>query len=950
MNRLYRTALALIVGALSSSAAFAQAPDAGSSFIPIRPPAVPLIVRQPYVSTWQGDDNLYGKWATFWTGHDKPIAGLVRVDGQAYTFLGTPTGPNGPLAAPLQQKSLRVTPTQSLYTFQGAGITLNVDFLSPVEATDIRRQSIPLGYIYASASSSDSKKHSVQVYFDITGQWADGDDSAPITWQKQTIPDTTGPLLAFSATPANPDVLREDGDSAKWGTAVWATRDLPNVTTEAGADTIVRAAFVQSGALDNSVDSDQPRAINVRWPVFAYAYDLGQVGNTAGAGITLTLGNVRNPSVSYQGDPIPPLWLSYWPDWQGMTSFFLDDSASALSRANRLDVRVTNDATKVGGAKYAAICDLAFRQAFGATELVGTADHPAMYVKEISSDGNISTLDVVYPAFPVFLYANPALVRLQLDPLFDYAESGKWNQPFAEHDIGSSYPRADGHNDGGGENMPVEESANALIMTAAYLRYAPIADAQAYAKQHYKILKQWADYLMTVPTGGTSPNALDPQFQNQTDDFTGPIAHSVNLALKGILGVGAMGQIAGYAGETADKATYSTDASTMIAEWAKRAQSTTGSHLTMQYIEADTPQPSKYSGGIVGAYSMTLHGTGGIQTPKPVVDTSQSYTVAAWVNPASLNGFQTYLSIDGDRVSAFFLQLLGSGKFAFSAVDPNATGNGVHATATDAPTIGTWYHLAGVYDAGAKTVSFYVNGVLQQTVPYTTAFKANGATAVGRGLWDGNKTDFASASIDDVRLYQAALTPAEILAIAQDGAGALPKAGAAPASSVAAGITEKPTAYWTFDDANAAGVADASGNGNDLNLKGAGADPEDAWSLKYNAFPDKVLGLNLIPENILLEEANFYKTKVTPFGVALDIRHNYTKDDWELWTAASTDDQALRQDLVDGVFNFANTSNARVPFSDWYDTVTGQQVGFQARPVIGGLFAILDRTALKPNE
>jgi hypothetical protein len=949
MNRPYRLALALIAGVLSSGAAYAQSPVA-SSFDPIRPPATPLIVRQPYVSTWQGSDTLYGKWPSFWAGHDKPITGMVRIDGVAYTFLGSPIGANGPLAPTLQQTSLRVTPTQSFYTFTGAGVTLNVDFLSPVEATDIRRQSIPLGYIIASATSNDGAKHAVQVYFDVTGQWASGDDSAQITWQKETLPDPAGPLLAFSATPANPNLLQENGDSATWGQAVWATRSQPNITTQAGADVVVRGAFAQGGVLDNSVDTNQPRAINDRWPVFAFAYDLGQVSSKASQPITLTLGNVRNPSVSYQGTSIPPLWLSYWPDWKGMTTFFLDDATSAEARATTLDKRVTGDATKAGGAKYAAICDLAFRQAFGATELVGTADHPWMFMKEISSDGNISTIDVMYPSFPVFLYANPTLLKLQLDPLFDYAESGKWTQDFAEHDIGASYPRADGHNDGGGENMPVEESANMLIMTASYLRYAPIADAQAYAKLHYKILKQWADYLLKVPDGGTYSNALDPLFQNQTDDFTGPIAHSVNLALKGILGVGAMGQIAGYAGEKADQSTYASAATTAIAQWAKMGQSTTGKHMTMQYIEGDTPQPSKPGPGIIGAHSITFGGSSGIQSAGPVVDTNQSYTVAAWVNPSALGGFQTYVSIDGSRVSGFYLQLMGNGKFGISGVDPGNPGNGAHASANDNAAVGTWYHLAGVYDAGQKTLSLYVNGVLQQTVPYLTSFTATGATAIGRGLWDGNKVDFAKGSVDDVRFYQSALSASDILSVAQDGTGTLPTTAAAPASNPVAGITAKPVAYWTFDDPAATTIVDESGNNHNLSLKSAGADPQDAWSLKYNAFPDKILGLNIVPANILLEEANYYKSKVTPFGIALDIRHSYTKGDWELWTAASTDDAQLRQDLIDGVYNFANTSNARVPFSDWYDTISGQQTGFQARPVIGGLFAVLDRTALKPNK
>ncbi len=924
----------------------AQTPPTSGTLTPIRPPAVPLIVRSPYVSTWQAGNRLAGTWASFWAGRTKAITGIARIDGKPFVFLGAPQADGHPLAPFMAQTGLSVTPTQSRYQFETGGVSLSVDFLSPVEPGSLRRMSVPFSYVLASARSTDGKTHAVSLYFDITGEWAHGDDNAPINWQRRSI--TSGisanyiaaPLTAFAVTPDSPKVLGETNEYPMWGTAVFAAKNQAGMTTQAGQDTVVRAAFAGSGTLDNTVDTDQPRSINTRWPVFAFDFALGQVGAAATKPITLTLGDVRDPAVSYQGAPVPPLWKSYWPGWPQMLTEFNEDAEGAKARADKMDARVTGDATRAGGVRYAALCTLALRQAFGATEMVGTSDKPWMFMKEISSDGNISTVDIMYPAFPVFLYADPKLLRFQMDPLFDYAESGKWPQLFAEHDIGASYPNANGHNDGGGENMPVEESANMLIMTAAYLRYAPKADAAAYAKLHYKVLKQWADYLLSVPPGGVAPNALDPAFQNQTDDFTGAIAHSVNLALKGILGVGAMGQVASYAGSTADAAKYGGAARTMIGQWARRAQSGTGPHLTMQYIEADTPKPAGWTEGIVGPYALLLTGAGGVTAPKPAVDTTKSYTVAAWVKLSSLDGFQTLVSIDGRSVSGFFLQLRGdTGRLTLSAISQDRVAPGPTATAsmTDKPALNTWYHLAGVYDAAAQTITLYVNGVKQETVPYTHAFKVSGPTAIGRGFFNGAPADFVHGAIDDVRFYQSALPAADIAALARPGGLAAPLTDAAP------------TAYYTFDEGMGTAVADASGSGNNAVLDRVGVDPNDAWSLKYNAFPDKVLGLNLIPQAILKEEAKFYKANLKPYGVPLDIRHDYTKDDWEIWTAASTDDPVLRQDFIDGIYKFANTSNNRVPFSDWYDTVTGQQVGFQARPAIGGLFAILDRTALTPG-
>jgi len=671
-----------------------------SAFTPIRPPATPLVVRNPYVSTWLAADLLPRNWPRFWNGAIKAMTGIARIDGTAYVFMGDPG--NIGSTQTMTQTNLTVTPTKSIFTLRGGGVTLIVTFLSPVEADDIQKLSVPLSYILAEVQSNDGQAHNVSLYFDISGEWAYGNTSALIKWGSEQVPHAKGPgtITSFTVTPNSPQVLSEVNDYPSWGTVVWATDNQPNLAIQSGQDTVVRSLFVSQGKLNNTMDPDMPRAIQDRWPVFAFALNMGSVTNQPGKPVTLVLGHVREPAVSYLGQQVPPLWRAYWSTWEQMLAATYDDAKNALKRSVKVDIKITGDAINAGGTNYAALCALALRQAFGGTELVGTASQPWMFLKEISSDGNVSTIDVVYPCMPVFVYTNPYLLSLLLDPLLAYAETGGWPKVFAEHDIGSHYPNASGHNDGNEEDMPVEESANMLIMTAAYLRFASKKDAAAYAKTHYKILKQWADYLV--------PNALDPGYQNQTDDFTGFIAHSSNLALKGILGIAAMGQIALAAGNTADASYYQKQASSYISQWATKSQDSSGQHLKLAY------------------------------------------------------------------------------------------------------------------------------------------------------------------------------------------------------------------------------------------------DQDGTWSLKYNAFPDKLLGLNLIPAAVLAEEATWYATKENAFGIPLDNRHSYTKADWEMWTAASTDVAPLRQYFIDALYKFANTSGSRVPFTDWYDTISDQQVGFQARPVMGGLFSILARLQNKP--
>ena len=79
---------------LSTAAVNAPLPaasPAASTFAPLRPPATPLAVRSPYLSTWQASDTLTGTWSTFWNGHITALCGIARIDGAGWLFAGAPS-------------------------------------------------------------------------------------------------------------------------------------------------------------------------------------------------------------------------------------------------------------------------------------------------------------------------------------------------------------------------------------------------------------------------------------------------------------------------------------------------------------------------------------------------------------------------------------------------------------------------------------------------------------------------------------------------------------------------------------------------------------------------------------------------------------------------------------------------------------------------------------------
>jgi len=112
----------------------------------------------------------------------------------------------------------------------------------------------------------------------------------------------------------------------------------------------------------------------------------------------------------------------------------------------------------------------------------------------------------------------------------------------------------------------------------------------------------------------------------------------------------------------------------------------------------------------------------------------------------------------------------------------------------------------------------------------------------------------------------------------------------------------------------------------------------DTWSLKYNMVWDKFFGSGLFTDEIYETEYAYYIKKTNEYGTPLDSRRDYTKSDWVLWCAAMAKDKEDAKKLIDPVAHYLETSASRVPFSDWYETLTGEFCHFMGRSVQGGIF------------
>lgn len=499
-------------------------------------------------------------------------------------------------------------------------LKLTLSFLSPITPTSTLRQSFPASYLTVHVEGS----FDINVYIDLNGEWVTGNRGNDIEWSLENVEPKAGAsssagIKSWKVQRRTQQLLTEWDDRAEWGTLYFSAPE--HVQHESGTSAILRNHFSSKGKLRNSVDGKFRRVMEEE-PVFAFSksFNLGSAKDadqerysrqttTKTDSVMFTLAFVQDPVVQFASARgltfMRPFWETYFPTAQEMVAYHYTDFDKASALAGNYSRQLDIDAYASGSSDYRDIAALSARQVLGATQFSGTPDNPILFLKEISSNGNFQTVDVIFPAFPFFLYTNPRWLAYLLEPLLEHMGSGQYPNKYTMHDLGYHFPNATGHSDGNDEYMPLEECGNMLIMGLALVnayKYdtqpaflslqagdldssqkimatsivdengidrpwgysqevetTDLKEAKKWVEKSYKLWKQWTVYLIE--------EALEPKNQLSTDDFAGWLRLQTNLALKGIIGIRAMSEISDILGETKDAKYYREIADDYIEKW-----------------------------------------------------------------------------------------------------------------------------------------------------------------------------------------------------------------------------------------------------------------------------------------------------------------------------------------------------------------------------------------------
>ncbi len=509
-------------------------------------PCYPLWIMDPLFSVWTAHDKLNEGNTMFWAGQNHRAYGFVRFGGKTYAFMGKTGG-----ALPLTQTDVTVSAFSTDYTFTCEEFDLKVSFISPLLPNDLKVQSLPVCYTEYEVMPKGELPEDFSVALSLNEDFCYNNEKTEIV----------GCVMPLDGYEAACFTRRRNLVSSETCDHIAPDYGCTYVTGD-------ESFFITESALYDYLNSGKPcyyREKDERNYILAVNYSKKGYFMTAFDDYV---------SIFYFGE-----WLKAYFFKDGGTIVDAMDYArknhdDICAKCNAFDKKLKEDSLKVGEGYYDIAC-AALRQSLGSQKLVQNKKGKLLFLsKECDSNGCIGTVDVSYPSIPLYLLYNPTLVNAMMNGIFEFARFPVWSFDFAPHDLGT-YPWCSGQVYGvnkqdnkygckmnelwGGKRtqqmlyvrpakcetynfanqMPVEESGNMLIMTAAAIRAGGGIET---AKENFDLLSLWVKYLEKF--------GLQPENQLCTDDFAGHLANNINLSVKALVGIESYAIIAKELGKT----------------------------------------------------------------------------------------------------------------------------------------------------------------------------------------------------------------------------------------------------------------------------------------------------------------------------------------------------------------------------------------------------------------
>lgn len=465
----------------------------------MRLPAYPLITIDPYMSIWSMTDILYDSDTVLWCGIKKRITGIIDIDGEKFRFMGKSQH------ATVEQKCVNVTPLLTEYIFKIKDVVFSVMFYTPLFLDDLHLLSSPCSYIEYKIQKSEIN-HNINIVISLNEEFCYDKTEKVVEYKSSNIKNISYAVMGRKYQ--SPLSKTGDGVSADWG-----------------------KIYIVGGkcAVENNSNSKIYSSHNLNTHTNPSSFNI------------IAFDDIY--SIEYLGKKLKGLWTEKFKNIKTAISFLFENKKEMYSKILEWNERISCDADKYGEEfKFLTTC--AFRQVLAAHKLVRAENGKLLYFsKECFSNGCINTVDVSYPSIPLFLLYAPSLIEGMMNGICEFARLDIWKHfDFAPHDLGQ-YPIANGqvyalsekyskhrkelykYSDTDIYNfeyqMPVEESANMLIMSYAYTVFSKNT---SFIFDNIDLLSRWAEYLYA--------QGVELEHQLCTDDFAGASSKNVNLAIK----------------------------------------------------------------------------------------------------------------------------------------------------------------------------------------------------------------------------------------------------------------------------------------------------------------------------------------------------------------------------------------------------------------------------------